>query len=366
MLKNNNSFNIMLKLNHFIATNNFFENSTSISKVCVFAESHSDIGNIHNYTFGAIPQSPPFWNGRFCDGPIWVDYLTKYLTNYNINIENYPINGICCPLRKPFSGYIPFTQKDAIRLYKQKNRYKEHHKHLFIIWIGTNDYLVRKSHYQETSFQLASSIKSMAKDLISIGAENIIFINQLNHAQTPAKLKKEAYNTSLEKSINNYNNNLNKTIHNLSKTHPKTRIGMFDIYGFFNELFTNNNAFNKKYNTKILNNSTSYLNSDFVHHNSSKIFNQLTKRLCEETSSKWAGINLFETVEFLKNCPHISDAALMSEQFSQCEKFYDNKITKTEVENFAFFDRVHFTSAIHKVFSVEFIKFITESFKFNN
>lgn len=46
------------------------------SSLTVFGDSLSDTGNIFIATGGAQPPSnQPYFNGRFSDGPVWVDTL---------------------------------------------------------------------------------------------------------------------------------------------------------------------------------------------------------------------------------------------------------------------------------------------------
>ena len=45
----------------------------------VFGDSLSDSGNIFAATGGLIPASPPYFNGRFSNGPIWVEHLAPAL-----------------------------------------------------------------------------------------------------------------------------------------------------------------------------------------------------------------------------------------------------------------------------------------------
>ena len=45
----------------------------------VFGDSLSDSGNISALTGGLIPASPPYFNGRFSNGPIWVEHLAPAL-----------------------------------------------------------------------------------------------------------------------------------------------------------------------------------------------------------------------------------------------------------------------------------------------
>ena len=43
--------------------------------IYVFGDSYCDTGNIYLVTGGAKPLSPPYYQGRFSNGPIWVEHL---------------------------------------------------------------------------------------------------------------------------------------------------------------------------------------------------------------------------------------------------------------------------------------------------
>lgn len=49
------------------------------SSLTVFGDSLSDTGNIKAFTGGATPASPPYYQGRFSDGPTWIDVLSNRL-----------------------------------------------------------------------------------------------------------------------------------------------------------------------------------------------------------------------------------------------------------------------------------------------
>ncbi|MHC5725840.1 MAG: SGNH/GDSL hydrolase family protein, partial [Nostoc sp.] len=53
--------------------------AASFDQLYVFGDSLSDTGNIYNATGKTYPQSPPYFDGRFSDGPIWIDYLGDQL-----------------------------------------------------------------------------------------------------------------------------------------------------------------------------------------------------------------------------------------------------------------------------------------------
>lgn len=54
----------------------------AFSNVYFFGDSLSDTGNILTFTGGAVP-APPYYNGRFSDGPVWVEYLATGIGHTN-------------------------------------------------------------------------------------------------------------------------------------------------------------------------------------------------------------------------------------------------------------------------------------------
>lgn len=50
-----------------------------VSDVFVFGDSLSDTGNVFALTGGTTPPSPPYFQGRFSNGPVWVEGLASHL-----------------------------------------------------------------------------------------------------------------------------------------------------------------------------------------------------------------------------------------------------------------------------------------------
>ncbi len=51
--------------------------SPGYDAIYVFGDSYCDVGNIYAATKGAIPLSPPYYAGRFSNGPIWVEHVAS-------------------------------------------------------------------------------------------------------------------------------------------------------------------------------------------------------------------------------------------------------------------------------------------------
>ncbi len=52
--------------------------SPTYDNLIVFGDSYCDVGNIFALTGGAEPAAP-YYNGRFSNGPIWLDHVAGFL-----------------------------------------------------------------------------------------------------------------------------------------------------------------------------------------------------------------------------------------------------------------------------------------------
>lgn len=116
------------------------------ARLVVFGDSLSDTGNVYEtaQAFGQdFPPSPPYFDGRFSDGPVWVEYLALDLglafdpdTNYawggaESGDDDFSIFAQTTP------GLL--TQVDDFR--GDAAALGPFDDTLFCIWIGGNDYL---------------------------------------------------------------------------------------------------------------------------------------------------------------------------------------------------------------------------------
>src|SRR5262245_61575441 len=67
-------------------------NSAPFSRIVVFGDSLSDTGNFFHLTGGLVPPSP-YANGRFSNGPLWVEYLADDLGMQLLPEDVYAVGG---------------------------------------------------------------------------------------------------------------------------------------------------------------------------------------------------------------------------------------------------------------------------------
>lgn len=107
----------------------------------VFGDSLSDIGTLFSLTGGLVPPTPPYFNGRFSNGPVWVENLAPRLglafnpstdfaiggaTSGNQNVGSLP--GASLPgLQQQVDNFVAANQAGA-----DPNA-------LYLVWAGAND-----------------------------------------------------------------------------------------------------------------------------------------------------------------------------------------------------------------------------------
>ena len=110
------------------------------SEIFTFGDSLSDTGNLYILSGGTIPPDPPYYQGRFSNGPIWTEQLADML-----GMELPPENQFA--LAGSQTGYdnfeipLPLGFRTQIDGYLGSLGLQEVDPNaLHTIWIGANDF----------------------------------------------------------------------------------------------------------------------------------------------------------------------------------------------------------------------------------
>ncbi|MEB3340818.1 SGNH/GDSL hydrolase family protein [Okeania sp.] len=157
------------------------------SDIYVFGDSLSDTGNAFATTGGLLPESPPYFKGRFSNGPLWIETLASQLeleANPNLNfafggattgVDNFLNNSLpdgtpplLLGLQTQIDEFIaetPATDPNA----------------LYVIWAGAGDYLTGGIDTQSTVDNLSIAVNKLA----SIGSRNFLLPNLPDSGAAP-------------------------------------------------------------------------------------------------------------------------------------------------------------------------------------
>jgi outer membrane lipase/esterase len=112
--------------------------------IYVFGDSYCDVGNLFAATGDTYPP-PPYYNGRFSNGPIWIDHLAG---TYGLTVlpsfvggTDYAVGGAEVTTPVSDNGLTIPSIPQQVELYLSKHNFKADPKALYIIEGGGNDIL---------------------------------------------------------------------------------------------------------------------------------------------------------------------------------------------------------------------------------
>ena len=162
-----------------------FASAAPFSNVFVYGDSLSDLGNIYNVSHHTIPMSPPYYNGRFSNGPLAVEYLANSLhspltsfawggatTGYGdsgdggtqMMVGHLGLPGMLLQVQGSLSSVAPFAPTS-----------------LFVVWGGPDDFITNGS----VAVGVAD-ILTIVGALQSVGATHILVPGMPDMGLTPA------------------------------------------------------------------------------------------------------------------------------------------------------------------------------------
>ncbi len=154
------------------------ELARSINQIYVFGDSLSDTGTIYKATGGAYPPSPPYFQGRYSNGPVWVEHLASKLSLTLDRTTNFAAGGATTSAKGSYG--VP-------GLLTQINGFTNAHAQadsqaLYVVWAGANDYLQEATQPAIVVENVMQAIASLSK----VGARKILVGNLPDLGQLPS------------------------------------------------------------------------------------------------------------------------------------------------------------------------------------
>ncbi len=173
MLKKGCRFIALLLL--FILALTTTTTANTLDSIVAFGDSLSDNGNLFYYT--GLP-SAPYYEGRFSNGPVWVEYLADTLET---PLENKAFGGATTGYGNYFTGTDYWGLTWQIDTYLDSSPLSGPN-HLYTIWAGANDFFDNPLLPPDTA---VDNISNALNRLSGAGAQNILIINMPDLGMTP-------------------------------------------------------------------------------------------------------------------------------------------------------------------------------------
>lgn len=197
-------------------------------EIYVFGDSLSDDGNVFEATEEDYPPSPPYFEGRLSNGPIWVEYLASELgaesNNFAYGGSSTGVGNAVLP-SAPLPGLL--TQ---VSLFTQANPNADPNA-LYTVWAGANDYLFGDvTNPTEPVGNLSAAITSLYQS----GARNIMVVNLPDLGALPTTRVDSENSSSLNALTEAHNSSLAATLDLLSQK-PGVNIIPVDVNSLLDE-----------------------------------------------------------------------------------------------------------------------------------
>ena len=160
------------------------------SDIYVFGDSLSDTGNAFAATGGLLPPSPPYFEGRVSNGPLWVETLAPQLALTSNPDINFAVNGATTGIINTTNDLLPIPEGAPPLLIGLQTQIDEFIAEtpatdpdaLYVVGAGSNDYLGGENLDVQSS---VGNLSVAVNKLASIGARNFVLPNIPDLGLTP-------------------------------------------------------------------------------------------------------------------------------------------------------------------------------------
>jgi len=210
--------------------------------IVAFGDSLTDNGNLYRYMWSIVPSSPPYYEGHFTNGPVWLEHLYKsYFSNSNQQgLQDFAVGGAGAVFSA--SQVMPYTLTLELNNYLYWHTYGKKKTTLYSIWIGANNYLYAPKNVDTLTDSVTNSIVKVVERLIKKGGDKFLISNLPDLGATPsARITHTEAQLSLLTKV--HNKKLVVKVERLKKKYPNIIFVYFDAYSFLNYVIDHANAF---------------------------------------------------------------------------------------------------------------------------
>ncbi len=208
----------------------------NFDNIYVFGDSLSDDGNVFKASGNTFPPLP-YYQGRFSNGPVWVEQLAPLLGLQPNPNTNFAFGGATTggdnTLNSVFPTPLPGLQQEINSFtapLKAANQSADPNA-LYIVWAGANDYLPNTSSFKPFG-QPNIPVKNLSDAvtaLAGVGAKKIMVVNLPDLGEIPLTVG-SPLSEPLDTLTKAHNSALAATLNGLSQTlGPDVNIIPFDV-----------------------------------------------------------------------------------------------------------------------------------------
>lgn len=317
--------------------------ANKVDKIVAFGDSMTDNGNIYKFTVNAhkliplvpiIPKNPPYYKGRFSNGPIWIDNLAQML---NVPLDDYAYGGSWAEPLIDSKLSVPFGLDMQVSYYLLRAAFDFHKdRHLFVIWSGANDYINGRDDAEYATSKAVETIEQQIKTLIFYGAKNVYVLNIPDLGVVPAVAARgKNFALQVTQLSEMHNRKLTLMMTRLKHSNKDVKIIMGETTEYFLDIITNPSKYNFANITDPCYGGGYWLDDSYADIN-------------EINAANEAKLSILES-------PSLREAYLVGRLYGRKDKMCPNP------DQYLFWDHLHPTRTMHSIVANLTYKRLTEN-----
>ncbi len=211
-----------------------------INQVVVFGDSLSDTGNLYAYMQHQFPPSPPYYEGRASNGPLWIEHVLAhyYPNDRDAHVLNYACGGTGVEDEDDdedgddVEETFMFSLGAQVKAYLRSVDKQANASSLYVVWTGANNYTRVHDHLDEEVNFTISGIKRSLEMIVEAGAKHIMVTGLPNIGISP---KAREFNNvdQMHYVSNQHNMKLEAEIETFRLLYPDIEWLYFDVNQIF-------------------------------------------------------------------------------------------------------------------------------------
>jgi outer membrane lipase/esterase len=209
--------------------------SQPFSHEYVLGDSLSDTGNYYRLSGGSPP--PPYAEGRFCNGPVWVEYLAASLRMEYQPADNFAVGGATTGTLNSNNGFAGRNYPgllDELASFQATGPVNEPERALYVVEAGANDFFIALATGESPAALIGNGVNNTVAAILQLwgsGARFILVMNVPDLGVTPmARGLGEDAPPMLTQLSAAYNQTLNLALEQLAQAGiPTIRLDAFAV-----------------------------------------------------------------------------------------------------------------------------------------
>ncbi len=192
-----------------------------VRRVVIFGDSLSDTGLLRHRL--RVMPGPPYWMGRFSNGPVWVDYVEAgtalavqnhaYGGASITHHEHVPGDGLLHRIKEGgqyfLTGSTGHQVEDYLERFLVDRTVRRPDETAYVIWAGANEYISKEpisnvittflnspgqqAGYRRVADEAVAALGEQVRALHAAGARKFVLVNLPDLGHTPIVLQNETY-----------------------------------------------------------------------------------------------------------------------------------------------------------------------------